>query len=79
MKKLLAVVMLISCATVNPYAYDEAPECPGTNMTPAQFDSGTVRCRALCSSWGRNLERYNAADCKCLCKANTPPVYGNQM
>lgn len=62
----LAVLVLASCATVsNPYAYNEAEQCP-LSMTEAEQASGAVRCQALCSSYGRNFESYGA-DCKCRC------------
>lgn len=81
MKKLIAVLMLASCATVgpNPYAYEEAASCP-RGMTEDEHLSGTVRCRALCSSYGRDFDQYGK-DCRCFCRpsAGAAPVYRNQL
>ena len=83
MKKILIMLCLVSaCATVgsntNPYAYEEAPSCPA-RMDSQQFESGLVRCRALCSSYARDVDRFDK-DCKCYCKpARGAPVYKNPM
>lgn len=71
MKKiLLAAMLMVGCATVqaqqNPYDYQEMSSCP-SKMDEEQQLSGTVRCRAMCSSYGRDFAEYSA-DCKCWCK-----------
>ena len=68
--RFLAVVMSMlawSCATTasNPHAYAEMEACP-SSMTDEQHQSGVVRCRALCSSYGRDFAEYRA-DCRCMC------------
>lgn len=67
MKKLiLASLLAIGCATVNPYRYEELGACPNF-MDDDQRASGTVRCRAACSSEGRDMAYY-ADNCKCYCQ-----------
>jgi len=68
MKPIIAVMLLVGCATTattNPYQYDELQQCP-VSMTEEQRSSGVVRCRAMCSSYGRDFDSYTD-DCKCWC------------
>jgi hypothetical protein len=65
-KKLIFVFAFLSCAAVNPYAHDESSSCPAP-MSEEQHASGVVRCRALCSSEGRNFSSFDV-DCKCRCE-----------
>lgn len=62
---ILAVFLLAGCATVGQGGY-EAEQCPAV-MTPAQKESGVVRCRAMCSSYARDFSSFDD-DCKCRCK-----------
>lgn len=64
--KYMFVGLLLSCVTTNPYAYEEATECP-VAMNQEEHLSGQVRCRAMCSSYGRDMDSYRT-DCKCFCK-----------
>lgn len=71
-----------ACATVSPYAYDEAAECPA-HMTSEGHESGVVRCRAMCSSYARDFADYTS-DCKCWCAPasgshRAAPTYTNPM
>jgi hypothetical protein len=77
--KLIAVVALlaVSCATTNPYAYDEADACP-PNMSEEQHESGVVRCRAMCSSYAREFAEFDA-ECKCRCAPATGGGYRPQV
>lgn len=61
--KLLPFLLLLACATT---PYRETEECP-SHMTQSEHASGAVRCRAECSSWGRDFEDYRL-DCACVCK-----------
>jgi len=63
MKRILAVLMLAACATIP--AGDEPP-CPYP-MSEDQLRSGVMQCRALCSSWGRDIDHFRT-DCKCVCR-----------
>lgn len=68
-KKMLVLVgLLVGCATVNPnpHAYQEMTSCP-VMMDEQQKLSGTVRCRALCSSYARDMALYDD-NCKCWCE-----------
>ena len=62
-----AVLLTMACATVsdNPYAYNEMDSCP-SRMSDEQQYSGVVRCRAMCSSYGRDFAEYDA-QCRCWC------------
>jgi hypothetical protein len=66
MKRLIILFAFLSCASVNPYAYPESSSCP-SSMDEEQHLSGVVRCRAMCSSEGRNFSSFDA-DCKCRCE-----------
>lgn len=61
-----------SCATVgsNPYAYEELESCP-VSMTEQQHASGVVQCRAMCSSYGRDMHEFGK-DCRCFCAPSAP-------
>lgn len=74
MRVALVALFLNACA-VSKYSYSESEQCPSF-MDNEQRESGTVRCRALCSSYGRDMEGYTD-DCKCYCA--TPKVYSNPM
>lgn len=67
MKYVIAVWWLcLSCASAkNQYAYQELEQCPAA-MSEEQHYSGVVRCRALCSSYGRDFAEFGA-DCRCYC------------
>lgn len=62
MKRLLAVVALMSCATVPTH---EEESCPSP-MSDSQAARGAMECRALCSSYARDFAAF-ASDCKCYC------------
>jgi hypothetical protein len=61
----VALLLMVSCARVNKYAYEELDGCPAP-MSEEQHESGVVRCRALCSSYARDFAEFDA-DCKCRC------------
>jgi len=64
MKRLLVILFsLASCAAIRPY--DDSAACPSP-MTDEMRLSGVVRCRAMCSSEGRNFSSFDD-DCKCRC------------
>lgn len=62
--RLLVAVLLVSCAA-GPYAWRESESCPSP-MTEEEHASGAVRCRAMCSSYGRDVVRFDDA-CRCYC------------
>ena len=70
MKKLfLAALLVIGCATVSPLTNQQQYEmdtCPNL-MTEEQQLSGAIRCRAMCSSEGRDMALYDD-NCKCFCQ-----------
>ena len=68
----LSSLLALSCATVkqNPYAYEEMDSCPAS-MDEQQHLSGVVRCRAMCSSYGRDFAEYGG-DCRCYCAPASP-------
>lgn len=66
MRRLIAVLAFLSCATVAPSTYEEADACP-VPMTEEQRASGAVRCRAMCSSYARDFAAFED-DCKCRCQ-----------
>jgi hypothetical protein len=74
MRVALVALFLNACA-VSKYQYSESEQCP-VMMDSEQKESGTVRCRALCSSYGRDMEGYTD-DCKCYCA--TSKTYSNPM
>jgi len=66
MKRLLIILFsFASCAATSRYSYEESPTCP-VQMTEEQHASGAVRCRAMCSSYGRDFASFDP-DCKCRC------------
>lgn len=73
--RLVLLLALAGCAT-NRYAYDEAAECP-SHMSQEQWESGVVRCRADCASWGRNFYQY-LTDCRCVCQPAKQKTWSNE-
>lgn len=66
--RLALALLLISCAAMpvpHSNAYEELVSCP-VDMSQEQLDSGAVRCRADCASWGRGFVEFRF-DCKCVC------------
>lgn len=66
---IVAVLALAACATVAPLTNQQQYEmdtCPNF-MTDEMRASGTVRCRAMCSSEGRDMAVYKD-NCKCYCQ-----------
>lgn len=79
MRKLL-LCLLLSCATVGNY---NEGDCPSM-MSREEHASGSVRCRALCSSYARDFDYYTDK-CECVCKKQNQTKqqpgsnYTNQM
>lgn len=66
---LIAVLLLVGCATVAPLTNQQQYEmdtCPNL-MTDEMRESGAIRCRAMCSSEARDMAYYTD-DCKCFCQ-----------
>lgn len=59
------VLLLTGCATIRPIT--NADPCPNY-MDGDQMRSGAVQCRAMCASYGRELEAF-LDDCRCVCKS----------
>ena len=69
--KYLMLLVLASCVATTQdvrqanASDEEALSCPSP-MSNEQRMSGTVRCRAMCASYGRGFEVFDNA-CRCVC------------
>ncbi len=67
---IVAVLALAACVTTAPALTNqqqyEMDTCPNL-MTDEMRLSGSVRCRAMCSSEGRDMAVYTD-ECKCYCQ-----------
>ena len=70
--KYLMLLLVVSCVTsggevreANASSWEEAASCP-SNMSNEQKASGSVRCRAMCASYGRGFELFDS-ECRCIC------------
>lgn len=76
MKRLLVVLFsLASCAAVQ--SRPEAEVCPSP-MSNAQYMSGAMQCRALCSSYGRDYEAFDL-QCRCICQPEKRGAYSASL
>ena len=69
MKYLVATLWLASCAPTAAnlqVSGEELATCPMT-MTADQRESGVLRCRDLCTRYGRKYDAYDA-QCRCRCQ-----------
>lgn len=63
MRALFLVFLLMGC--VRNFSFETMEFCPA-HMTEEQERSGYIRCRALCSSYGRDVYKFDE-ECKCRC------------
>jgi hypothetical protein len=67
---ILLLSLLGGCTTSS---YSEMDQCPAY-MDEEQKASGAVRCRAMCSSYGRDFDSFGD-DCHCNCVGKVGSAY----